>query len=137
MYRERKFLLKANHHIQVTAQRFHDENALLEANFYNVEEEIMYDERHASRMHLRRYDFAVSQILELRQLIAAEIEERSAEDVDLLDTVIDTQKLLQQTVCADLTMLKVIHCRFWNILVQTSKLRTLEKALISRNWKND
>jgi hypothetical protein len=52
--REKKFIAKANNHIQNTAQKFTDEAALLKACFFNLEEDIVYHERRSSRMHLRR-----------------------------------------------------------------------------------
>jgi hypothetical protein len=53
LFREKKFIAKANKHIQITAQKFTDEAALLKACFFNLEEDIVYHER-SSRMHLRR-----------------------------------------------------------------------------------
>ena len=55
VHREKKFISKANSHIQSTAQKFTDEAALLKACFFNLEEDIVYHERRSSRMHLRRY----------------------------------------------------------------------------------
>jgi hypothetical protein len=52
--RESKFIQKASQHKQHTAQRFTDEDALLAACFYNLEEDIVTHERRAARMHLRR-----------------------------------------------------------------------------------
>jgi hypothetical protein len=52
--REKKFILKTNEHIQTTAQKFVDEDALLASCFFNLEEDIVYNERRAARMHLRR-----------------------------------------------------------------------------------
>jgi hypothetical protein len=54
VYRERKFISKAEEHIQTTAQKFTDEAALMSASFFNLEEDIIYNERRSSRMHIRR-----------------------------------------------------------------------------------
>ena len=45
-----------------------------------------------------RYDNACKSILELDVKIAAILEKRRSEDVDVLDTIIETQSLLQKTV---------------------------------------
>ena len=54
LHREMKFIQKGSEHIQATAQRFVDEDALLASCFFNLEEDIVYHERRAARMHLRR-----------------------------------------------------------------------------------
>lgn len=96
--KEKKFISKTNDHIQTTAQKFVDEDALLAACFFNLEEDIVYNERRAARMHLRRYDNAVKDVLALDAAIAAVVEKRKVEDVVILDTLIETQGLLQKTV---------------------------------------
>jgi len=96
--RELKFVSKANHHIQLTAQKFTDEDALADSCWYSVEDDVVEVERRAARMHVRRWDEAVHGVTEARAVIAAEAEVRTSEDVDLLDTVIETQQLLQKTV---------------------------------------
>jgi hypothetical protein len=96
--RELKFVSKANHHIQTTAQKFTDEAALAKACFYTLEDDVVETERRAARMHLRRWDESVTAIIAGRNVIAKEVVEREREDVDLLDCVIETQQLLQRTV---------------------------------------
>ena len=49
-------------------------------------------------MHNRRWDNAVNDIVSLKNEFKQEASTRQVEDVDLLDTVIETQTLLQQTV---------------------------------------
>lgn len=55
-------------------------------------------ERHAARMHLMRNAAAIDHTVSLNAVSAAESQMRAAEDVDVLDTVIETQSMLQQTV---------------------------------------
>ena len=52
--REKKFILRANEHIQNSAQRDLDEAALLSACFYNLTDDVVEHERRAARMHNRR-----------------------------------------------------------------------------------
>jgi len=96
--KERKFITKANEHIQTTAQKFTDEDALLAACFFNLEEDVIEHERRSSRMHLRRYDNAVKDVMQLDKRITEVVAKRKEEDVDILDTLIETQGLLQKTV---------------------------------------
>lgn len=46
---------RASEHQQNTAQRFNDENALMAACFYTLEEDVVEHEQRAARMFLRRY----------------------------------------------------------------------------------
>jgi hypothetical protein len=96
--RETKIVEKANKHMQNTAQRFDDENALMSSCFFNLEDDIMEYERHAARMHLIRNVASFAAIAELNAITATETQVRAVEDVDVLDTVIETQGLLQKTV---------------------------------------
>jgi hypothetical protein len=96
--RETKFVNNANDYIQNTAQRFADELAMMTANLYTLEDDVIENERRASRMHYRRHDLAVIDIKKIRKVVARERNFRAKEDADLLDTVIETQQLLQQTV---------------------------------------
>lgn len=96
--KENKFLQRADAHLQTTAQRFTDEDALLAACFFSLEEDIISHERRSARMHLRRSDNATRAVLELEVLLAALLEKRRREDVDVLDTIIETQSLLQKTI---------------------------------------
>lgn len=84
--------------MQSTAQRFNDENALMSSCFFNLEDDVIQHERHASRMHLLRNDSAIAAIVNLNEVSKMEASIRQEEDVDVLDTVIETQKLLQDTV---------------------------------------
>lgn len=96
--RETKFVNSCNDYIQHTAQRFADEHAMMTANLYTLEDDVLENERRAARMHYRRHDLAVRDIKKIRKVVAAERKTRGVEDADLLDTVIETQQLLQQTV---------------------------------------
>lgn len=84
--------------MQNTAQRFDDENALMSSCFYNLEDDIYEYERHAARLHLIRNAAAFEAIAHLNAVSEVETKVRAAEDVEVLDTVIETQGLLQQTV---------------------------------------
>jgi hypothetical protein len=96
--RETKLVDKASQHMQNTAQRFDDENALMSSCFYNLEDDIYEYERHAARLHLIRNAAAFEAIAHLNAVSEVETKVRAAEDVEVLDTVIETQGLLQQTV---------------------------------------
>ncbi len=96
--RETKLVEKASKHVQNTAQRFDDENALMSSCFYNLEDDIFEYERHAVRMHLIRNAASISAVATLNGVSEAERSVRASEDVEVLDTVIETQNLLQQTV---------------------------------------
>jgi len=96
--RELKLADKASHHMQNTAQRFDDENALMSSCFFNLEDDIMEYERNAARMHLLRNATSIDAIELLNSVAETERTLRTSEDVEVLDTVIETQGLLQQTV---------------------------------------
>lgn len=96
--RERKFINRANDHIQDTSQRFCDEEALLSACFSTLEEDVREHDQREVRSHDRRLLSAAIDIRQIRDKIDAECTMRSVEDNDILDSVMETQKLLQQTV---------------------------------------
>lgn len=96
--REQKFVSKANNHIQNTAQKFTDEDALMSSCFYNLQDDIVEIERRSARMHLYKWNNNMDDVYELKKVIKELGEIRQVEDVDILDTVIETQKLLQETV---------------------------------------
>lgn len=96
--RETKLIQKCNNHLQNTAQRLEDENALMSSCFYNLEDDIVEHERRAARMHLIRNEASFDQLIAINKISATESKVREAEDVEVLDTLIDTQKLLQETV---------------------------------------
>ena len=66
--------------------------------FFNLEDDIMEYERHAARLHLIRNAAAIEAVAHLNAVSEVEAKTRSTEDVEVLDTVIETQGLLQQTV---------------------------------------
>eukprot|EP01034_Spumella_vulgaris_P024942 gene24942-31342_t len=96
--REAKLVAKASKHLQYTSQRFEDENALLSSCFFTLEDDIVEHERHAARMHLMRNATATDHTVVLNGVSSAESLIRASEDVEVLDTVIETQSMLQQTV---------------------------------------
>lgn len=89
---------RANKHLQHTAQRFEDEAALMSSCFFTLEDDVVEQERRAARMHLMRNEQAIAHVVQLKAVAAAEAREREKEDEEVLDTVIETQALLQQTV---------------------------------------
>jgi len=96
--RETKFVNNCNAYIQDTAQKFADELATMTANLYTLEDDVIENERRAARAHYRRHDVAVVDINSIRKVVRKEKKIRGVEDADLLDTVIETQQLLQKTV---------------------------------------
>ena len=96
--REAKIIANANHHIQNTAQNFTDEEALLSACFYNLQDDVLDTERRAARMYDRKRSICAKSIVHLKEEKEAISFTRAQEDADLLDTVIDTQQLLQRTI---------------------------------------
>lgn len=96
--RETKFVTNCNHLIQSTAQRFTDEEAFMAANLYTLEDDVVELERRAARLHVGRVDNAYNDMKDIRKVIKKEVRKRGGEDAILLDTVIDTQQLLQRTV---------------------------------------
>eukprot|EP01038_Epipyxis_sp_PR26KG_P007173 gene7173-9782_t len=96
--RETKIVKSANKHLQNTCQRFEDERALLSSCFFNIEDEIIEHERHSARMQLLRNDKAINNIIVMNKISTVESKTRQVEDVDVLDTLLETQNLLQQTI---------------------------------------
>jgi hypothetical protein len=96
--RENKFVIKASEHIQRTAQKFTDEDALMTACFHTLTDDVVEHERRAARMHLYRWDKCDVADQELRHDLDIEAGIRTEEDVELLDTIVETQQLLQKTV---------------------------------------
>ena len=96
--REKKICNNASSHMQTTAQRFTDEEALLSACFFNLEDDVMEAERRAARMYELKHCVFVKDVINLKEAIDNIREIRGIEDNDLLDTVIETQQLLQQTI---------------------------------------
>lgn len=109
--REKKFILRGNAHIQTTAQKHLDEDALMSACFYNLTDDVVEHERRAARMHNRRWDNEVQSVIELRDILIEECKIRAQEDMDVLDTILDTQQRLQVTVSLfDLLTNYVVVC---------------------------
>lgn len=97
-HREQKLVKHANEHIQKSAQRLADEDALTSSCFFNLEDEIVESERRNARMHLHRWNEGVKKVLVLKGELSCESCAREREDSVLLDTVIESQQLLQHTV---------------------------------------
>ena len=96
--REQKFVKNANEHIQKTAQRLTDEDALTVACLQNLEDEVVETERRNARMHLYRWNQGVKKVLVLKGEMESEASSRLSADSALLDTVIESQQMLQHTV---------------------------------------
>ena len=110
---------KASKHMQNTSQRFDDENALMSSCFYNLDDDIMEYERHAARMHLIRNAASINAIAHLNSVSDVESKLRTTEDVEVLDTVIETQGLLQKTVILKInssSCLLIFYYRFLALL---------------------
>lgn len=89
---------KGSRHFQNTAQRFDDEDALMDSCFFNLEDDVLEQERRASRLHLIRNRKAFLSLQEGNTVSEIEAAAREREDEEVLDTVIETQGLLQQMV---------------------------------------
>jgi hypothetical protein len=96
--RETKLVNRAVKHIQKTAQKLEDEDAFLSSTFNQLADDISEYERRAARSHLALNDTCIENTIQLQEVAKKENEVRQEEDVLVLDTVIETQKLLQQTV---------------------------------------
>ena len=70
----------------------------MDSCFFNLEDEVTEHERRAVRMHLRRLANATNDIKEINDVLRQENTTREAEDLDVLDTVIETQGLLQKNI---------------------------------------
>jgi gas vesicle protein len=96
--RESKLIQRVGKHIQKTAQRFEDEAAFTSSSCFTLEDDIHEHERRSGRVHLIRRVNATKERNLLQLLADKESNTRTAEDVIVLDTLIETQKLLQQMV---------------------------------------
>jgi hypothetical protein len=96
--REAKFVNKADDYIQRTAQKFHDEDALMDSCFFNLEDDVNEYERRSARMFLLRQETANTCIFNNNGKMHSTQKKRESEDLEVLDTVIETQQLLQQSV---------------------------------------
>ena len=88
----------SNEHIQETAQHLAHEDSLTMACFSNLLDETIEYERRSSRMHSHRYSNAVKNVLQLKNDLEIEANSRLRADSVLLDTIIESQRMLQQTV---------------------------------------
>ena len=96
--RESKIVRNASMHMQATAQHFTDEHAFLESCFHNLYDDVADSERRSARLYEHRRSLAVKDILEIKAEIDEMCSIRVSEDNEVLDTVIETQGLLQETV---------------------------------------
>jgi hypothetical protein len=96
--RETKLVKRAARHFQKTAQRFEDEDGFISSCFHNIESDVVTHERISARMHLIRNTTAILSISKLQDIAHEEAKQRENEDIIVLDTVFETQNLLQQMV---------------------------------------
>jgi hypothetical protein len=96
--RETKLINRAARHIQKTAQRFEDEAAFISSCFNTLEDDIVEHERRAARTHNIHEEHATASIVAAKTVAEKESCMRQEEDGDVLDTVIETQKILQKMV---------------------------------------
>jgi hypothetical protein len=84
--------------MQKTGQKFEDEYAFLSSSFNQLEDDVIEHERRTTRMHLLKNDEAITRTVQLQHVAQEEALNRQHEDVMVLDTVIETQHLLQEMV---------------------------------------
>lgn len=87
-----------NEQIQATAQHICDEDSLTMACFANLLDETIEVERRSSRLHSNRHSNAVKNVLKVKNELEIEANIRLKQDSVLLDTIIESQRMLQQTV---------------------------------------
>lgn len=98
MHRAEKFARNNDEHVQETARLLTIEDALTTSCFSNILEETIEYEKRNSKLSIYRYDNAEKKILQVKKDL--EIEENLRIDADsvLLDTIIKSQRMLQQTI---------------------------------------
>jgi hypothetical protein len=84
--------------VQKTAQSFLDEDAFLSSTFFTLENDVVEHERRTARTFAIQNETAIQNAVELHNHADIEDMNRQAEDVIVLDTVIETQQLLQDMV---------------------------------------
>lgn len=110
LHRESKLVQRASKHIQKSAQRFLDEQAFVSSSFFLLEDDIVEYERRAARSHLAQNDRAIQHAEELESISEEEALSRKDEDVVVLDTVIETQQVLQQMVRLIFSSIGIVDC---------------------------
>lgn len=96
--RETKVVVRASKHVQRTSQKFEDEDAFLSSAFNQLEDDVIEYERRAARMHALKNEDAIGRTVALQHVAQDEALLRQSEDVEVLDTVIETQRLLQNMI---------------------------------------
>lgn len=114
--RETKLVNRAARHIQKTAQRLEDESAFISSCFNTLEDDIVEHERRAARLHNAHYHDATEAIVAARIVAEKESQLRQVEDSDVLDTVIETQKILQKMVRTEFYFLVHSFMKFKDML---------------------
>lgn len=89
---------QASDHIGRTLQRFHDESALFSSSMFTIEDSAAQDERQEEMAALQRHVTTANDIMSARKEIDDETIAREAEDKVILDSILETQHLLQITV---------------------------------------
>ncbi len=96
--REEKLVQRANRHLKRTDQKFEDEAAFSQSTFNSLEDDVInYENRVVKQFHLVT-KHSVDDVKTLRSVAEKEATTRQKEDVVVLDTVMKTQRLLQEMV---------------------------------------
>lgn len=98
LYRDLKLVKRVNKYFQSTEQRLEDERALQASCCYNLEDIISELQRPAARLFLMRVNQSIHSIVSLRDTHKLEVQKRLSEDLDVLDTIVETQELLKQII---------------------------------------
>ena len=96
--REGLLVDRGSEHIGRTLQRFHDEKAILSSTAHSFEDFAAQDMRQEEMVALLRHANAVVEVDSARKMLDEESAVREAEDNVLLDSIFETQQLLQSTV---------------------------------------
>ena len=98
MHRAEKFARNHDEHVQETARLLAIEDTLTTACFSNILEETVKYERRNSKLSIDRYDNAEKKVAQVKNDLEIESNLRIAADSVLLDTIIKSQRILQQTI---------------------------------------
>ena len=98
VHREKILVEQASEHIGRTLQRFHDESALFSCSILSIEDSAALDMRQEEMAALQRYISAAKEVVDAKKQIDDEASIREADDKVILDSILETQHLLQMTV---------------------------------------
>ena len=98
IHRAVKFARDNDEHVQETARLLTIEDTLTTACFSNILEETVEYEKRNSKLSIYRYDNAEKKIHQVKNDLEIEANLRIDADSVLLDTIIKSQRMLQQTI---------------------------------------